>query len=271
MMGKVAFVVKGLSLNLSNDVLRGSARIFDLCNRNTSQKTRDYIVISFNTYMGRAAAYNRLRLIKGFRAYLAAKTYLVKAYEQGFFLIRPVIDSTCSFAVGVCNVPASRTSWLSVLFDSVYQPGQPSSAASVCSTTIRGYRSLMHRLDSAHRVETLSSMRLHSGFANRAWCTDKTARSYTRKPIPIGAFPEYSTLTRLPGNSGCHKGCWGSGSFSSPRLLQVRLAIPCSLSSNNVPTCMLHKDRGACVPIELKLISGRKPGHAKITRERVVA
>lgn len=123
MVGKVAFVVKGLSLNPTNDVLRGSARIFDLCNRNTSQKTRDYIVISFNTYMRSAVAYNRLCLIKGLPAYLAAKTHLVKAYKQGLFLIRPAIDSTCSFAEDVCNVPTFRTSWFSVLFDSVNRNG----------------------------------------------------------------------------------------------------------------------------------------------------
>lgn len=88
---------------------------------------------------------------------------------------------------------------------------------------------------------------------------------------PTGAFPEYSILTRLSGNSGCHKGCWGSCRFSTPRFIRVGSNNPCFLGSNNIPTHMLHKDRGACVPIELKLASGRKPDHAKITRERVVA
>ena len=496
MVGKVAFVGKGLSLNLTNDVLRGSARIFDLCNRNTSQKTRDYIVISLNAYMGRAAAYKRLFFIKGLPTYLAAKTHLVKPYKQGLFLIRPVIDSTGPFAVDICNVPASRTSWLSVLFDSVYrnggiggmllyvinsvdaciqpklmsasshdrhhqrsqasvawvhhpgqavipdvgvqllsflvqpsslhslasssmrytsrvltlsstmlasvcfssfasllgfgivcsdksfsrfsarrlcaskashqpghigierdvrevlvythpylphssvrrlmvnmscsvpcplarrinarcsyisacgissgrvigfvithspqialsskeisdgsvasyvaaskhQPEQPSSSVLVCSTTIRGYRSSIHCPDFAHRVAMLSNMRLHSGLNNEMWCTDKIARSYMRKPTPTGAFPEFSIFFfQLPGNSGCHKGCWGSCSFSSPRLLQVRLAIPYSLSNNTIPTCMVHKDKRDLLSKKFRLVSGRKCDHMKITRNRVAA
>ncbi len=191
MMGKVALVVKGTLLNLASDVLRGSARIFDLRNGNTSQKARDYIVITFSAYMRRAAAYKRLRLIKGLSAYLAAKAHLVKAYKQGLFLIRPVIDSACPSAVDVRSMPASRAGWFS---DSVNQPGQPSSSALVCSTTNRGYRSQMHRPDFAHRVATLSNMRLHSALNNEMWCTDKIARSYTRISTQQGhslGFPFY--------------------------------------------------------------------------------
>lgn len=126
---------------------------------------------------------------------------------------------------------------------SKHQPGQPSLAASICSTIVRGYRSWMHRPDFTHRVATLSNMRLRSTLNNEMWCTDKIARSYTRISTPTGAFPEYSILIRLSGNSGCHKGCWGSSSFSLPRLLQARLAIPYFLSSNNIPTRMVHKDK----------------------------
>ena len=83
MAGKIALVVKGTLFNFAYDVLGDSARIFDLCNRNTAQKTRDYIVISFNAYIGRVATYKRLCLIKDFRAYLAAKTHLVNM-SKGF-------------------------------------------------------------------------------------------------------------------------------------------------------------------------------------------
>lgn len=89
--------------------------------------------------------------------------------------------------------------------------------------------------------------------------------------IPTGAFPGFFILSILPGNSGCHKGCWGSGSFSLPRFIRADSNNPCFLGSNNIPTRMLYKDRGACVPIELKLVSGRKSDHTKITRKRVAA
>ena len=75
---------------------------------------------------------------------------------------------------------------------SKHQPGQPSLATSVCSATVRGYRSQMHRPDFAHRVATLSNLRLHSTLNNEMWCTDKIVRSYTRISTPTGAFPEYS-------------------------------------------------------------------------------
>lgn len=89
--------------------------------------------------------------------------------------------------------------------------------------------------------------------------------------MTAGVFPEYSILTRLSGNSGCHKGCWGSCRFSSPCLSQVRLAIPHFLSSNNIPTRMVHKDKRNLLSKKFKLVSGRKCDHAKITRNRVVA
>lgn len=74
--------------------------------------------------------------------------------------------------------------------------------------------------------------------------------------IATGAFPEFSILTRLPGNSSCHKGCWGNCRFSTPRFIRVGSNSPCFLSSNNILTRMLYKDRRACVSIELKLVSG---------------
>lgn len=82
--------------------------------------------------------------------------------------------------------------------------------------------------------------------------------------IAAGAFPEFFIFTILSGNSGCHKGCWGSCRFSSPRLLQMRLAIPCFLNSNNVPTRMVHKDRGELGPKKFRLVSGKSLATRKL-------
>lgn len=66
--------------------------------------------------------------------------------------------------------------------------------------------------------------------------------------ITAGAFPEFFIFTILPGNSGCHKGCWRSGSFSLPRFIRADSNNPCFLSSNNIPTRMLHKDKRDLLP-----------------------
>lgn len=51
----------------------------------------------------------------------------------------------------------------------------------------------------------------------------------------------------------------------------MRLAIPCFLSSNTIPTRMVHKDIGDLLSKKSKLVSGQKPDCTKTTRKRVVA
>lgn len=84
-----------------------------------------------------------------------------------------------------------------------------------------------------------------------------TLKNEYPRATPIGVFPEFSILTSFSGNSGCHKECWGSCSFSSPRLLHVSLVIPYFLGSNNtIPTCIAHKDKRDLLPVKFKLVKG---------------